>query len=85
MTAHYSDFIYCFGLKSRKNAGMFAFMFHFFALRHHVFSLWFHAWSLLYVTSPQKQVTDISLVSKDSDKESENFSSFFWLCVSDGQ
>ena len=40
---------------------------------------------LLYVTSPQKQVTDISLVLKDSDTESENLSSLIRLSVSDGQ
>ena len=31
--------------------------------------------NLLYVTSPQKQETDVSLILKDSDKESENLSS----------
>ena len=30
-------------------------------LPHHVFRLWFHAWNLLYITSSQKQVTDVSL------------------------
>ena len=38
-----------------------------------------------YVTSPQKQVTDFSLVLKDSDTESENLSSFIRFSVSDGQ
>ena len=56
----------------------------FLTLHHHVFCLWFHAWNLLYVTSRQKQVTDISLVLKDSDAESENPSSLIWLSVSDG-
>ena len=37
------------------------------------------------VTSPQKHVTDISLVLKDSDMNSENLSSLFRLSVSDGQ
>ena len=60
-------------------------MFRFFTLRHHVFRLWFHAWNLLYATSPQKQVTDVSLVLKDSDTDSENLSSLIWLSVSDGQ
>ena len=32
-----------------------------------------------------KQVTDISLILKDSDMESENLSSLIWLSVSDGQ
>ena len=54
-------------------------------LRHHVFRLWFHAWNLLYVTSPQKQVNDVSLVLKDSDMDSENLSSLIRLSVSDGQ
>ena len=38
-----------------------------------------------YVTSPQKQVTDVSLVLKDSDTDSENLSSLIRLSVSDGQ
>ena len=54
-------------------------------LRHDVFRLWFHAWNLLYVTSTQKQVTDVSLVLKDSDMDSENLSSLIQLSVSDGQ
>ena len=49
------------------------------------FRLWFHAFNLLYVTSPQKQVTDVSLVLKDSDMDSENLSSLIRLSVSDGQ
>ena len=40
---------------------------------------------LLYVTLPQKQVTDVSLVLKDSDMDSENLSSLIQLSVSDGQ
>ena len=36
-------------------------------------------------TSPQKQVTDISLVLKNSDMESENLSSLIGLSVSDSQ
>ena len=40
---------------------------------------------LLYVTSPQKQVTDVNLVLKDSDTESENLSSLIRLSVLDGQ
>ena len=54
-------------------------------LRHHVFRLWFHALNLLYVASPQKQVTDVSLVLKDSDMVSENLSSLIRRSVSDGQ
>ena len=52
-------------------------------LGHYVFHLWFHAWNLLYVT--QKQVTDVSLVLKESDTESENLSSLIPLSVSDSQ
>ena len=53
--------------------------------RQHVFRLWFHACNLLYITSPQKQVTDVSLVLKDSDMDSENLSSLIRLSVSDSQ
>ena len=49
------------------------------------FRLWFHAWNLLYVTLRQKQVTDVSLILKDSDTDSENLSSLIRLSVSDGQ
>ena len=41
--------------------------------------------NLLYVTLPQKQETDVSLVLKDSDTESESLSSLIRLSVSDGQ
>ena len=44
-----------------------------------------HARNLLYVTSPQKEVTDVSLVFKDSDMDSENLSVLIPLSVSDGQ
>ena len=47
--------------------------------------LWFHACNLLYVTSTQKKVTDVSLVLKDSDMNSENLNSLIRLSVSDGQ
>ena len=57
----------------------------FLTLRHHVFCLWFHALNLYYETSPQKQITDVSLILKDSDTESENLSSLIWFSVSDGQ
>ena len=36
-------------------------------------------------TSPQKQVTDVSLVLENSDMDSENLSSLIHLSVSDGQ
>ena len=49
------------------------------------FRLWFHACNLFNVASPQKQVTDVSLVLKDSDLDSENLSSLIQLCVSDDQ
>ena len=39
----------------------------------------------IYVTQLQKQLTDVSLVLKDSDMDSENLSSLIWLSVSDGQ
>ena len=35
--------------------------------------------------SPQKQVTNVSLVLKDSDMDSKNLSSLIRLSVSDGQ
>ena len=54
-------------------------------LRHYVFRLWFHAWNLHYVTLPQKQVTAVSLVLKDSDMDPENLSSLILLSVSDDQ
>ena len=80
-----SDFKTCFGLLSRKIAGTFAITLRFLTSRQYVFRLWFHARNLLYVTSPQKQVTDVSLVLKDSDMASENLSSLIRLSVSDGQ
>ena len=52
---------------------------------HHNFHLWIHASNLLYLTSPQEQVTDVSLALKDSDTESEILSSLIQLSVSDGQ
>ena len=60
---------------SRKIAGTFAITLRFLTSRQHVFRLWFHACNFLNVTSPQKQVTDVSLVLKDSDMDSENLSS----------
>ena len=80
-----SDFKTCFGLSSRKIAGTFAVTLRFLMSRQHVFRIWFHTCNLLYVTSPQTQVTDVSLVLKDSDMDSENLSSLIRLSVSDGQ
>ena len=40
---------------------------------------------LLYVTLPQIQETNFSLVLKDSDAETENLSWLIWLTVSDSQ
>ena len=80
-----SGFKSCFGLLSRNIAGTFAITLRFLTSRQHVFRLWFHSCNLLYVTSPQKQVTDVSLVLKDSDMDSENLSSLIRLSVSDGQ
>ena len=41
--------------------------------------------NLLYVTLLQKQETNVSLVLKDSDTDSENLSSLIQLSVSDSQ
>ena len=41
--------------------------------------------NLIYVVSPQKQATNVSLVLKDSDTESENFSLLIQFSVSDSQ
>ena len=41
--------------------------------------------NLLYVTSSQKQETNVSLVLKESDTESENLSSLIRFSVSDSQ
>ena len=68
-----------------KIAGTFAITLRFLTSRQHVFCLWFCACNLLYVTSPQNQVADVSLVLKDSDMDSENVSSLIRLSVSDGQ
>ena len=80
-----SDYKTCFGLISGKIAGTFAITLRFLTSRHHVFRLWFHACNLLYVTSPKKQVTDVSLVLKGSDMDSENLNSLIRLSVSDGE
>ena len=68
-----------------KIAGTFAITLRFLTSRQNVFRLWFHTCNLLYVTSTQKQITDVSLVLKDSDMDSENLSSLIRLSVSDGQ
>ena len=80
-----SNFKNRFGLLSRKIAGTFNITLRFLTSRQHVFRLWLHVCNLLYVRSPQKQVTDVSLVLKDSDMHSENLSSLIRLSVSDGQ
>ena len=41
--------------------------------------------NLLYVTSPQKMITDVSLVLKDCDTESANLSSLIRISISDDQ
>ena len=74
-----------FVFNPEKNAGTFAITLRFLTSRKHVFRLWFHACNLLNVISPQKQVTEVSLVLKDSDMDSENLSSLIRLSVSDGQ
>ena len=44
------------------------------------FCLWFYALNLLYIALPKKQVTEVSLILKDSDMETENLSSLIqWL------
>ena len=75
-----SDFKTCFVI-----AGKFAITLHFLTSRQHAFRLWSNACKLLYATSQQKQVTNISLVLKDCDMDSENLSSLNRLSVSDGQ
>ena len=66
-------------------AGTFAITLRFLTSHQHVLHLWFRAHNLLYVTWPQKQVADVSLVLKDSDMDSENLSSLIRRSVSDGQ
>ena len=52
---------------------------------HHAFrSLVICLKKKLNVTSPQKQLTDVSLIVKDSDTKSENLSLLIRLSVSDG-
>ena len=60
-------------------------MFRFLTLRHYVFRFWLHAWNLLYVSLPHKQITEVNLVLKGSDTDSENLSSLIRRSVSDGQ
>ena len=64
---------------------MFAITLRFLTSHHHVSISGSILENLLYVTSPQKQETQVSLVLKDSDTESENLSSLIWPTVSDGQ
>ena len=67
--------------------GTFVISLRFKMLCHHVFVS--HSGSIClkftYVTSPQKQVTNVCLILKDSDTESENLSSLIRFSVSDGQ
>ena len=81
----HSDFITSFGFCSQKIAGTFAITLRFLMSRPHVSVSGSMLENLLYVTSPQKQETDVSLVSKDSDTESENLSSLIRFSVSDSQ
>ena len=73
---------------SEKIAGMFALKITlcFLTLRHYVFRLR-ESGSMLEInlTSSQKQVTDVSLSLKDSDKKSENLGALIQLSVLDGQ
>ena len=57
-----SDFKTCFGLLIPKNCGNVCHNVTFLDVTSTCFRLWFHACNLLHVTSPQKQVTDVSLV-----------------------
>ena len=61
---------------------MFAITLRFMTSRHHVSISGSMLENLLYVTSPQKQETDFSLVLKDNDTDSENLSSLIRLSVS---
>ena len=78
-----SDFKTCLVFNPIKIAGNFTITLRLLTSRPHVFRLWFHACNLLYVTSPQKQITDVSLVLKDSYMDSENLSSLIRLYVSE--
>ena len=69
----------------QKKCGNFSIAFRFLTSRLHVFRLWFHAWNWRQAKSPQKQVTDVSLLLQDSDTDLENLSLFIQLSVSDGQ
>ena len=80
-----SDFKTCFWSLIPKNCGYVCHNVAFLDVTSTCFSTLVYACNLLYVTSPQKQVTDVSLVLKDSDMDSENLSSLIWLSVSDGQ
>ena len=65
--------------------GTLAITLRFLTSRQHVFRLWFHALQFTLSNVAAKQVTDVSLVLKDSDMDSENLSSLIRLSVSDGQ
>ena len=78
-----SDFKTCLVFNPVKIAGKFAITLRLLTSRPHVFRLWFHACNLPYVTLPQKHITDVSLVLKDSDMDSENLSSLILLSVSE--
>ena len=64
-----SDFKTCLYFNPEKIAGTFAITLRFLTSRQHDFRLLFHPCNLLYVTSQQKQVIDVSLVLKDSDMD----------------
>ena len=50
-----------------------------------MFSVWFHAWKFTLRNVTAKQETDVSLLLKDGDIESENLSSLILLSVSMSQ
>ena len=68
-----------------KIAGTFAITLRFFEFTSTCFPSLVTCLQFTYITSPQKQVADVSLVLKDSDIDSENLSSLILLSVSDGQ
>ena len=71
--------------KSGELAGTFAITLRFLTSLHHVFRLWFHACQFTLCNVTAKQVTNVSLVLKDSGIDSENLTSLIRLSELDGQ
>ena len=82
-----SDFKTCFGLNpvKFKNCGNVCHNLAFLDVTSTCFLSLVHACALLYVTLPQKQVTNVSLVLKDNDMDSVNLSLLIRPSVSDGK